>query len=163
MANPDPEITPEDAHAVRDDVIIATGRSDYPNQVNNVLGFPFIFRGALDVRASCINEEMKMAAVLALANLAREEVPDSVCRAYGNVKFSFGRDYIIPKPFDPRALLRVAPAIAKAAMDTGVARQPIDDMDKYVENLEALQGKSKETMRMIINKAKSDPKTHRLP
>jgi malate dehydrogenase (oxaloacetate-decarboxylating)(NADP+) len=158
MANPDPEITPADAHAVRNDVIIATGRSDYPNQVNNILGFPFIFRGALDVRASCINEEMKLAAVMALAKLAREECPDSVCKAYGNVKFTFGRDYIIPKPFDPRALLRVAPAIAQAAMDSGVARQPIEDMAKYVEHLEALQGKSKEVMRAIINKAKSDPR-----
>jgi malate dehydrogenase (oxaloacetate-decarboxylating)(NADP+) len=159
MANPDPEITPEEAHRVRGDVLIATGRSDYPNQVNNVLGFPFIFRGALDVRATIINEEMKKAAVVALAELAREECPDSVCRAYGNVKFSFGRDYIIPKPFDPRALLRVAPAIARAAMESGVARQPIADMDKYVETLESLQGKSKETLRMIINKAKSDPKS----
>jgi malate dehydrogenase (oxaloacetate-decarboxylating)(NADP+) len=158
MANPDPEITPEEARAVRGDILIATGRSDYPNQVNNVLGFPFIFRGALDVRATTINEEMKKAAVFALAELAREECPESVCRAYGNVKFSFGRDYIIPKPFDSRALLRVAPAIAKAAMDSGVARQPIADMAKYVEHLESLQGKAKETMRLIINKAKSDPK-----
>jgi malate dehydrogenase (oxaloacetate-decarboxylating)(NADP+) len=158
MANPDPEITPEDAHAVRGDVMIATGRSDYPNQVNNVLGFPFIFRGALDCRASCINEEMKLAAVHALANLAREEVPDSVCKAYGNVKFAFGRDYIIPKPFDPRVLLHVAPAIAQAAMDSGVARQPIEDMDKYIEQLESTQGKSKEMIRQIINKAKADPK-----
>jgi malate dehydrogenase (oxaloacetate-decarboxylating)(NADP+) len=158
MANPDPEITPEEALAVRGDVLIATGRSDYPNQVNNVLGFPFIFRGALDVRATTINEEMKKAAVFALAELAREECPDSVCRAYGNVKFSFGRDYIIPKPFDPRALLRVAPAVAKAAMDSGVARQPIADMAKYMEHLESLQGKAKETIRQIINKAKSDPK-----
>ncbi len=158
MANPDPEITPEDAHAVRGDVMIATGRSDYPNQVNNVLGFPFIFRGALDVRATCINEEMKLAAVQALALLAREEVPDSVCKAYGNVKFSFGRDYIIPKPFDPRVLLHVAPAIAQAAMDTGVARQPIADMAKYIEQLESTQGKSKEIVRAIINKAKADPK-----
>jgi malate dehydrogenase (oxaloacetate-decarboxylating)(NADP+) len=158
MANPDPEITPEDAHAVRKDVMIATGRSDYPNQVNNVLGFPFIFRGALDCRASCINEEMKLAAVKALAQLAREEVPDSVCKAYGNQKFAFGRDYIIPKPFDPRVLLHVAPAIAQAAMETGVARQPIEDMAKYIEHLESTQGKSKEIMRMIINKAKSDPK-----
>ena len=132
MANPDPEITPEDAHAVRKDVIIATGRSDYPNQVNNVLGFPFIFRGALDCRASCINEEMKLAAVKALARLAREEVPDSVSKAYGNVKFAFGRDYIIPKPFDPRVLLHVAPAIAQAAMDSGVARQPLEDIAKYI-------------------------------
>ena len=158
MANPDPEITPEEAHAVRGDVFMATGRSDYPNQVNNVLGFPFIFRGALDVRATCINEEMKLAAVHALARLAREEVPDSVCKAYGNVKFSFGREYIIPKPFDPRVLLHVAPAIAQAAMDTGVARQPITDMAKYIEQLESTQGKSKETLRHIINKAKCDPK-----
>ncbi len=158
MANPDPEITPEDAYSVRADVMIATGRSDYPNQVNNVLGFPFIFRCALDVRATCINEEMKLAAVQALAQLAREEVPDSVSKAYGNVKFSFGRDYIIPKPFDPRVLLHVAPAIARAAMETGVARQPIEDMAKYIEHLESTQGKSKEIMRMIINKAKSDPK-----
>ena len=142
---------------------MATGRSDYPNQVNNVLGFPFIFRGALDVRATAINEEMKIAAAHALAQLAREECPESVCRAYGNVKFSFGRDYIIPKPFDPRALLRVAPAIAKAAMDSGVARQPIEDMAKYVEQLEALQGRAKETMRHIINMAKADPKRIVLP
>ena len=158
MANPDPEITPEDAHAVRSDVIMATGRSDYPNQVNNVLGFPFIFRGALDVRATCINEEMKLAAVKAIASLAREEVPDSVCKAYGNIKFAFGRDYIIPKPFDPRVLLHVAPAIAQAAMDSGVARQPIEDMEKYIEHLESTQGKSKEITRQIINKAKADPK-----
>ena len=158
MANPDPEITPEDAHAVRPDVMIATGRSDYPNQVNNVLGFPFIFRGALDVRATCINEEMKLAAVHALARLAREECPDSVCKAYGNQKFTFGPNYIIPKPFDPRVLLHVAPAIAQAAMATGVARQPIVDMARYIEQLESTQGKSKEIMRMIINKAKSDPR-----
>ena len=159
MANPDPEITPEEAHSVRNDVMIATGRSDYPNQVNNVLGFPFIFRGALDCRASCINEEMKLAAVKALAQLAREEVPDSVCKAYGNQKFAFGPNYIIPKPFDPRVLLHVAPAIARAAMDSGVARQPITDMAKYIEHLESTQGKSKEIMRMVINKAKSDPKS----
>ena len=158
MANPDPEITPEAALAVRSDVMIATGRSDYPNQVNNVLGFPFIFRGALDVRATCINEEMKLAAVKALAKLAREECPDSVCKAYGNQKFVFGPNYIIPKPFDPRVLLHVAPAIAQAAMDSGVARQPIEDMAKYIEHLEKTLGKSKEIMRMIINKAKSDPK-----
>ncbi len=163
MANPDPEITPDAAKAARGDVIIATGRSDYPNQVNNVLGFPFIFRGALDVRASCINEEMKLAAVKALAKLAREEVPDSVSKAYGNVKFAFGRDYIIPKPFDPRVLLHVAPAIAQAAMDSGVARQPIEDMAKYVEHLESTQGKSKEIMRTIINKAKCEPKRLAFP
>lgn len=159
MANPDPEITPEDALAARSDVMIATGRSDYPNQVNNVLGFPFIFRGALDCRATCINEEMKLAAVKALAQLAREECPDSVCKAYGNQKFVFGPNYIIPKPFDPRVLLHVAPAIAQAAMESGVARQPIEDMAKYIEHLESTQGKSKEIMRMVINKAKSDPKT----
>ena len=158
LANPVPEILPEEILAVRGDAIIATGRSDYPNQVNNVLGFPFIFRGALDVRATTINEEMKKAAVFALAELAQEECPDSVCRAYGNVKFSFGREYIIPKPFDPRALLRVAPAVARAAMESGVARQPIEDMEKYVEHLESLQGKAKETLRLLINKAKSDPK-----
>jgi len=158
MANPDPEITPEEAHSVRSDVIMATGRSDYPNQVNNVLGFPFIFRGALDSRASCINEEMKVAAVHALAKLAREEVPDSVAKAYGNEKFAFGRNYIIPKPFDPRVLLHVAPAIARAAMESGVARQPIVDMGRYIEQLESSQGKSKEIMRMVINKAKSDPR-----
>jgi len=163
MANPDPEITPEDAHAVRNDVIMATGRSDYPNQVNNVLGFPFIFRGALDCRASCINEEMKLAAVKALACLAREEVPDAVSKAYGNEKFIFGPRYIIPKPFDSRVLLHVAPAIAQAAMDSGVARQPIEDMAKYIEHLESTQGKSKEIMRMIINKAKSDPKSIAFP
>lgn len=163
MANPDPEITPDEARAARGDVIIATGRSDYPNQVNNVLGFPFIFRGALDVRASCINEEMKLAAVKALAKLAREEVPDSVSKAYGNLKFSFGREYIIPKPFDPRVLLHVAPAIAQAAMDSGVARQPIEDMEKYIEHLESTQGKSKEIMRYIINKAKTDPKRVAFP
>lgn len=163
MANPDPEITPSEAFSVRSDVIIATGRSDYPNQVNNVLGFPFIFRGALDVRATGINEEMKLAAVQALAKLAREEVPDSVSKAYGNVKFSFGRDYIIPKPFDPRVLLHVAPAVAQAAMDSGVAKQPIEDMEKYIEHLESTQGKSKEIMRYIINKAKTDPKRVAFP
>ena len=163
MANPDPEITPEEVKEVRDDAIVATGRSDYPNQVNNVLGFPFIFRGALDVRATAINEEMKIAAAHALAQLAREECPESVCRAYGNIKFSFGRDYIIPKPFDPRALLRIAPAVAGAAMASGVARQPILEMGKYVERLESLQGKAKETMRHVINMAKADPKRIVLP
>ena len=163
MANPDPEITPDAAFAVRSDVIMATGRSDYPNQVNNVLGFPFIFRGALDVRATSINEEMKLAAVMALAKLAREEVPDSVSKAYGNEKFSFGREYIIPKPFDPRALLHVAPAVAQAAMDSGVARQPIEDMEKYKEHLESTQGQSKEIMRYIINKAKTEPKRIAFP
>ncbi|MBN2644731.1 MAG: NADP-dependent malic enzyme [Desulfuromonadaceae bacterium] len=155
MANPDPEIVPSDAQKVRTDVIIGTGRSDYPNQVNNVLCFPFLFRGALDTHATAINDEMKMAAVKALANLAKEDVPDSVLRAYGNTKFSFGRDYLIPKPFDPRVLLRVAPAVAKAAIDSGVARRNIGDLAKYTESLEALQGRSKEIMRTLINKAKS--------
>lgn len=155
MANPDPEILPSVALKVRDDVIIGTGRSDFPNQVNNVLCFPFLFRGALDTHATAINDEMKMAAVKALANLAKEDVPDSVIKAYGNTKFSFGRDYLIPKPFDPRVLLHVAPAVAQAAMDSGVAQTPIENMVKYTESLEALQGRSKEIMRTIINKAKA--------
>jgi malate dehydrogenase (oxaloacetate-decarboxylating)(NADP+) len=163
MANPDPEITPPEAKEVRDDVIIGTGRSDYNNQVNNVLCFPFLFRGALDTHASAINEEMKLAAVKALADLAKEDVPDSVRKAYGNVEISFGREYLIPKPFDPRVLLHVAPAVAQAAMDSGVARRPISDMEKYMEQLEALQGRSKEIMRTLINKAKSDPKRVVLP
>jgi malate dehydrogenase (oxaloacetate-decarboxylating)(NADP+) len=118
LANPDPEITPEEVLAVRPDAITATGRSDYPNQINNVLGFPFIFRGALDVRARAINDEMKMAATRALAELARQDVPESVERAYGNERFRFGADYLIPKPFDPRIMLWVAPAVAQAAMET---------------------------------------------
>jgi malate dehydrogenase (oxaloacetate-decarboxylating)(NADP+) len=134
MANPDPEIQPEVAHATRDDVIMATGRSDYANQVNNVLGFPFIFRGALDTRASAINEEMKMAASQALAELAKAEVPDSVSRAYGGQKFRFGRDYLIPKPFDPRVVYYVAPAVAEAAMRTGVAGIKLD-IEEYREKL----------------------------
>ncbi|MBE0504783.1 MAG: NADP-dependent malic enzyme [Desulfuromonadales bacterium] len=158
MANPDPEITPTDAKAVRDDVIIGTGRSDYNNQVNNVLCFPFLFRGALDTHASAINDEMKMAACMALANLARQDVPDSVRKAYGDVEIKFGREYLIPKPFDPRVLLNVAPAVAQAAMDSGVARRPIADMNRYLESLEALQGRSKEIMRQLINKAKITPK-----
>jgi malate dehydrogenase (oxaloacetate-decarboxylating)(NADP+) len=155
MANPDPEILPSVALNVRDDVIIGTGRSDFPNQVNNVLCFPFLFRGALDTHATAINDEMKMAAVKALANLAKEDVPDSVIKAYGNTKFSFGRDYLIPKPFDPRVLLHVAPAVAQAAIDSGVAQTHIADMVKYTESLEALQGRSKEIMRTLINKAKA--------
>ncbi|NDY70551.1 NADP-dependent malic enzyme [Desulfobacter hydrogenophilus] len=158
MANPDPEITPDDAKSVRGDVIIGTGRSDYNNQVNNVLCFPFLFRGALDTHASAINEEMKLAAVHALAQLAKEDVPDSVRRAYRNSDIAFGREYLLPKPFDPRVLLHMAPAVAKAAMDSGVARRPIPDMAKYVEHLEALQGRSKEIMRTMINKAKAAPK-----
>ncbi|MCP3178187.1 NADP-dependent malic enzyme [Desulfuromonas sp. KJ2020] len=158
MANPDPEITPDEAKAVRDDVIIGTGRSDYNNQVNNVLCFPFLFRGALDTHASAINAEMKMAAVKALAGLAKQDVPDSVRKAYGNVEIKFGREYLIPKPFDPRVLLHVAPAVAQAAMDSGVARRPIENMERYRESLEALQGRSKEIMRALINKAKANPK-----
>lgn len=158
MANPDPEITPPEAKEVRDDVIIGTGRSDYNNQVNNVLCFPFLFRGALDTHASAINDEMKLAAVNALAALAKEDVPDSVRRAYGGEEIKFGREYLIPKPFDPRVLLHVAPAVAQAAMDSGVARRPIEDMDKYKERLEAMQGRSKEIMRTMINKAKTNPK-----
>jgi malate dehydrogenase (oxaloacetate-decarboxylating)(NADP+) len=158
MANPDPEILPPVAKEVRDDVIIGTGRSDYNNQVNNVLCFPFLFRGALDTHASAINDEMKIAAVKALADLAKEDVPDSVRKAYGGEAISFGREYLIPKPFDPRVLLHVAPAVAQAAMDTGVARRPIENMDEYLERLEAMQGRSKQIMRTLINKAKSCPK-----
>jgi malate dehydrogenase (oxaloacetate-decarboxylating)(NADP+) len=143
---------------VRDDIIIGTGRSDYPNQVNNVLCFPFLFRGALDTHASAINEEMKLAAVKALADLAKQDVPDSVRKAYSGENIKFGREYLIPKPFDPRVLLHVAPAVAQAAMDSGVARRPIQNMEKYKESLEALQGRSKEVMRILINKAKANPK-----
>ena len=158
MANPDPEITYNDALAARPDVIMATGRSDFPNQVNNVLGFPFIFRGALDVRARAINDEMKIAACMALANLAKQDVPDSVIRAYGGKKLGFGREYIIPKPFDPRVLLWEAPAVARAAMESGVARQPISDFEAYKDALEARLGKSREVMRVFIHKAQSAPK-----
>jgi len=135
MANPDPEITPEEVHAIRDDAIVATGRSDYPNQVNNVLGFPYIFRGALDVRARRVNHEMKIACARALAELAREDVPDEVAAAYGGERLTFGPNYIIPTPFDPRLIWYVPPFIAQAAMDTGVARKPITDMDAYRASL----------------------------
>ena len=158
MANPDPEIMYDDAVSVRKDLIMATGRSDYPNQVNNVLGFPFIFRGALDVRATAINEEMKMAAVKALSSLAREKVPEMVLNAYGGTDFSFGRDYIIPKPFDPRVLWYVAPAVARAAMDTGVAKQPITDWQAYREELKERLGLSKEVIRVMIHKAQKNPR-----
>ena len=157
MANPDPEITYDEARAVRDDIIIATGRSDYPNQVNNVLGFPFIFRGALDVHATTINEEMKLAATHALAALAKEDVPDSVCRAYGVELLKFGVDYIIPKPFDPRVLVWEAAAVAKAAMDSGVAQKPVD-LAEYREELEKRLGKAHELMRLMIHKAQANPK-----
>jgi len=157
MANPDPEITYEEAKATRDDVIMATGRSDYPNQVNNVLGFPFIFRGALDVRATTINEEMKLAATRALANLAKEDVPDSVCRAYGVARLKFGPDYLIPKPFDPRVLVWESSAVAQAAMETGVAQEPVDIL-QYREQLERHLGKAHEISRMMIHKAQATPK-----
>ncbi len=157
MANPDPEIKYEDALSVRKDLIMATGRSDYPNQINNVLGFPFIFRGALDVRATTINMEMKIAASHSLADLAKEDVPDSVIQAYGNQKMKFGPDYIIPKPFDPRVLIWEASAVAGTALKTGVARKKID-IEQYKQQLEARLGKQKEVMRIFINKAKSQPK-----
>jgi malate dehydrogenase (oxaloacetate-decarboxylating)(NADP+) len=158
MANPDPEIDYEAAKAAREDtVIMGTGRSDYPNQVNNVLGFPFIFRGALDVRATDINEEMKLAAAEALAELARQDVPDEVVKAYGDQPLQYGPEYIIPKPVDPRVLFQVAPAVAKAAIESGAARKELDT-DAYVERLEARLGKSREMMRVVLNKAKNDPK-----
>ncbi len=159
MANPDPEITPDIAKKTVPDVIIATGRSDYPNQVNNVLGFPSIFRGALDVRATHINSAMKKAAVFALAELAREDVPDSVSRAYQDEIFHFGPNYILPKPFDMRVLTRVAPAVAKAAMESGVAQNPITDFEKYRLKLAEFQGRRKGFIRGIINKVKRKNKS----
>jgi len=158
MANPDPEILPEDALAVRPDVIMATGRSDYPNQVNNVLGFPFIFRGALDVASTHINEEMKLAAARALANLAKEDVPDSVVRAYGGKPFKFGRDYLIPKPFDYRVLLWEAPAVAEAAIRTGVAHKPYSSKDDYVRQLETRLSRTRRVMHSVFDQAIADPK-----
>ena len=157
MANPDPEITYEEAKASRDDIIMATGRSDYPNQVNNVLGFPFIFRGALDVRATAINEEMKLAATGALAELAKQDVPDSVCRAYGVDHLEFGPDYLIPKPFDPRVLVWEAAAVAQAAIESGVAQEPVE-IEIYREHLERRLGKTHEVTRMMIHKAQAKPK-----
>ncbi len=158
MANPNPEIDYNLAIATRKDVIMATGRSDHPNQVNNVLGFPYIFRGALDVRATKINEAMKMAAVKALALLAKESVPEQVNVAYGATKLGFGKEYIIPKPFDPRLITIVAPAVAKAAMDSGVALNPITDWNKYEEELLARLGNDNKMVRLITNRAKIDPK-----
>ena len=154
MANPDPEITPEEAHEVRPDAIVATGRSDYPNQVNNVLGFPYLFRGALDIHARAINDEMKIACARALAELAREEVPDEVALAYGT-KLSFGRDYIIPTPFDPRLIYRIPPAVARAGMDTGVARRPIVDMDGYELSLKTRMDPTASILRGINARARS--------
>jgi malate dehydrogenase (oxaloacetate-decarboxylating)(NADP+) len=158
MANPEPEIEYDIAVATRKDIIMATGRSDHPNQVNNVLGFPFIFRGALDVRATKINEEMKMAAVHALANLAKKSVPEQVNIVYDEVSLSFGREYIIPKPFDPRLIYEIPPAIAKAAMDSGVALEPISDWEKYREELMERSGSGSKEIRMIHNRAKSNLK-----
>ncbi len=158
LANPDPEISYEDVRAAREDAIVATGRSDYPNQVNNVLGFPFLFRGALDVRATDINDAMKLAAVKALAGLAREDVPDGVLRAYGLESLRFGRDYLIPKPFDYRVLLRVPPAVARAAMESGVARTPIADFAAYQRRLETLISRRLELMRGIIDQARRSPR-----
>ncbi|WGK65569.1 NADP-dependent malic enzyme [Croceiramulus getboli] len=158
MANPDPEISYDLACATRDDIIMATGRSDNPNQVNNVLGFPFIFRGALDVRATKINEAMKMAAVKALADLAKENVPEQVNIAYGETRLNFGKDYIIPKPFDPRLIAAVPPAVAKAAMESGVAKEPITDWAAYEEELYARMGSDNKIVRLMINRAKMAPK-----
>ena len=161
MANPDPEITYDDARGAREDAIVATGRSDYPNQINNVLGFPFIFRGALDVRASHINEEMKVAAAKSLAALAKEDVPDSVLRAYGLESLKFGRDYLIPKPFDPRVLLWEAPAVAEAAMKTGVSRLDVD-IEEYREQLALRQGKGQQVRYYLMNKAKASKEKMRI-
>ncbi len=155
MANPDPEITPEEVKKIRPDALMATGRSDYPNQVNNVLCFPFIFRGALDVRATAINEEMKKAAAYAIAELARQSVPESVCKAYGVQKLEFGKEYIIPKPFDPRVFTKVSIAVAKAAMDSGVATKPIKDFGEYKRNLEERLNPEKYFYNTAINKIKN--------
>jgi malate dehydrogenase (oxaloacetate-decarboxylating)(NADP+) len=158
MANPDPEITPEDVHSVRKDVIMATGRSDYPNQVNNVLGFPYIFRGALDVRARTINEEMKVAAARALAALAKQDVPDEVAAAYHGRRLKFGPDYIIPSPFDPRLISTVPPFVAQAAMDTGVARKPIADMEAYRESLAQRLDPTAALLQRVQNSVRRCPK-----
>ncbi len=157
-ANPDPEIAYDEAIKARKDVIMATGRSDHPNQVNNVLGFPYIFRGALDVRATCINEEMKLAAVYALANLAKESIPEEVNEAYGEKNLSFGRNNIIPKPFDPRLITAVSKAVAKAAMDSGVAKEPIQDWDEYTKELNSRLGLDQKFIRNMTERAKKNPK-----
>ncbi|MBI4649342.1 MAG: NADP-dependent malic enzyme, partial [Bacteroidia bacterium] len=156
MANPNPEISYQDATSARKDIIFATGRSDYPNQVNNVLGFPFIFRGALDVRAKVINDEMKLAASFALANLAKQPVPESVNRAYNTTNLTFGREYLIPKPLDPRLISNVALAVAKAAIETGVARRQITDWEAYKEELNTRLGRENKMVRAITNIAKAD-------
>ncbi|MFM9053154.1 MAG: phosphate acyltransferase, partial [Bacteroidota bacterium] len=157
LANPDPEISYNDAQDARKDVIIATGRSDYANQVNNVLGFPFIFRGALDVRATQINEAMKLAAVRAIAELAKEAVPEIVNLAYNQKNITFGKDYIIPKPLDPRLISTVAPAVARAAMESGVAQSPITNWNDYVENLQKRLGLDNKLIRVVTSKAKQNP------
>jgi malate dehydrogenase (oxaloacetate-decarboxylating)(NADP+) len=158
MANPDPEITYDLACSTREDILMATGRSDHPNQVNNVLGFPFIFRGALDVRATAINEAMKMAAVEALAELAKKPVPEQVNLAYNETRLTFGQDYIIPKPFDPRLIVEVPLAVAKAAMESGVAKEPIEDWERYREQLAARTGSEHKTLRVLHHRAKQDIK-----
>ncbi len=158
MANPDPEITPEDAHKVRSDAIMATGRSDYPNQVNNVLGFPYIFRGALDVRAKTINDEMKVAAARALAELAREDVPDEVAAAYHGSRLTFGREYLIPVPFDPRLISRIPVAVARAAMDSGVARHHLADLEAYAAQLSARLDPIAGTLQTVYGQVKANPK-----
>ncbi len=158
MANPEPEINYDLAIKTREDIIMATGRSDHPNQVNNVLGFPFIFRGALDVKATKINEEMKVAAVLALAELAKKSVPEQVNLVYDEISLNFGKEYIIPKPFDPRLIYEIPPAVAKAAMDSGVAQDPIEDWEKYRETLMERSGSGRKEIRLLHNRAKSNPK-----
>ena len=158
MANPDPEINYSLAMKTRKDIIMATGRSDHPNQVNNVLGFPFIFRGALDVKATKINDEMKMAAVKALSALAKETVPEFVNIAYDKTKLTFGKDYIIPKPFDPRLITKIPPMVAKAAIDSGVAQEPIENWDKYEEELHSRLYSDKKIVRLLLNRAKGNPK-----
>src|SRR5690606_36029359 len=158
LANPTPEISYDLAVSARKDIIVATGRSDHPNQVNNVLGFPFIFRGAMDVRATTINEEMKLAATYAIASLAKEPVPDYVNLAYGSRNLSFGKDYIIPKPIDNRLIVAVSSAVAKAAVDSGVAKRTITNWEAYKLELENRLGKDNKLMRTITDKAKSDPK-----
>ena len=158
MANPDPEITPEDVKSVRTDAIVATGRSDYPNQVNNVLGFPYIFRGALDVRASRINEEMKIAAAEALAALARQDVPEEVAAAYGGQQLQYGNDYIIPVPFDPRLIAAIPAAVAQAAMDSGVAQKPVEDMDAYRRELSARLDPTSSSLQLILDKVRANPR-----
>ena len=159
MANPDPETLPEEVAAVRKDAIMATGRSDYPNQVNNVLGFPYIFRGALDVQASTINEEMKIAAAHAVAELARQDVPDEVSAAYHGQRLKFGPNYIIPAPFDPRLISTISPAVAKAAMDSGVARRNIEDIEAYASELSARLDPVIGLMQGVFDQVRQNPKT----